>query len=125
MSEPSELDVELLRQELLATRLPQHEHGGYEVTATDAFLNSLIDRVASLVDQNSALNRTIDRLVGERKDAEAALDDAKTTIERLEADLRTRPVPPVDDPVPTPTSPTGLPTAPVTGQQREMQSREP
>ena len=115
MSEASELDVEMLRQELLATRLPQHEHGGYEVTATDAFLTSLIDRVASLVEQNSALNRTIDRLSRDRTEASDALEDAKATIERLEAEVRTRTPHPTEalDPAPPPPAP-GLPTAPLT-----------
>jgi len=114
VSEASELDVEMLRQELLATRLPQHEHGGYEVTATDAFLTSLIDRVASLVEQNSALNRTIDRLSRDRTEATDALEDAKATIERLEAEVRPRTPHPTEalDPG-TPPPARSLPTSPL------------
>lgn len=109
MTEPTGLDVELLRQELLATRLPQHEHGGYEVTATDAFLTSLIDRVASLMEQNAALNRTVDRITGERDSANDDLEAARRTVEELEVKLRSAP-----PAAPPPASASGLPTAPAT-----------
>lgn len=51
--------AEALRANLMSTRIPQHEGGGYEVTAADAFMVSLIDRCIAMAQQNAALEERL------------------------------------------------------------------
>ena len=60
----------------MSTQIPQHEGGGYEVTAADAFIVSLIDRITAQAQQNTALE---DRLARQSVPASVAVmtvDDA-------------------------------------------------
>lgn len=54
------VDIEAMRAGLLATRIPQHEGGGYEVAAADAFMVSLIDRITAQAQANAALQDRLD-----------------------------------------------------------------
>lgn len=51
--------AEALRVSLMSTQIPQHEGGGYEVTAADAFIVSLIDRCTAMAKQNAALEERL------------------------------------------------------------------
>lgn len=53
--------AEALRASLMSTQIPQHEGGGYEVTAADAFIVSLIDRCTAMAQQNAALEQRLAR----------------------------------------------------------------
>lgn len=53
--------AEALHASLMSTQIPQHEGGGYEVTAADAFIVSLIDRCTAMVQQNAALEERLAR----------------------------------------------------------------
>ncbi len=52
-------NADALRASLMSTQIPQHEGGGYEVTAADAFIVSLIDRCTAMAKQNAALEERL------------------------------------------------------------------
>ena len=66
---------EAMRAALLSTRIPQHEGGGYEVAAADAFMVSLIDRITAQAQANAALQGRLDAA-----DAAASVPDAPAAV---------------------------------------------
>ncbi len=70
--------AEAMRASLMSTQIPQHEGGGYEVTAADAFIVSLIDRCTAMAQQNAALEARLAQTVATAP--AAALDDDQSHL---------------------------------------------
>ncbi len=68
--------ADALRATLMSTQIPQHEGGGYEVTAADAFIVSLIDRITAQAQQNTALEDRLARQSAPPKVADVTDVDA-------------------------------------------------
>ncbi len=67
--------AEALRVSLMSTQIPQHEGGGYEVTAADAFIVSLIDRCTAMAQQNAALEDRLAKQTAAKAPVTVAVDE--------------------------------------------------
>lgn len=68
-------DPEAMRASLMSTQIPQHEGGGYEVTAADTFIVSLIDRCTAMAQQNAALEERLAHQTIATAPAAVVIDD--------------------------------------------------